>query len=208
MPSTTKPTPRRRDRRACWLTAPIARHGAGLVAIALAALLGSAGVHAAAAAAMERVIVERVLDGDTVAVRGWDQHVRLASVEAPEMSHGYGRPGQPYSIAAQRWLAMKLIGADDVIVRCVGEDRYRRPVCDFYRDALHVNRELVSVGLAWANTAQQRYLRDPSLLQVQQDAREHRRGLWSHPHPIEPWKWRSDCWKNKQCDPLPGGAQK
>ena len=177
-----------------------------IAAATLALLLLGTGAHAKGNTAAQHVTVERVLDGDTVAVRGWEQHVRLASVDAPEMSHGYGKPGQPFSVAAQHWLSAQLLGAPDVTISCVDEDRYRRPVCNFYRGSVHINRELIAVGLAWANTANKRYLRDASLIQVQQEARERRRGVWSQGDPIEPWKWRDDCWKQKQCA-LPSGAR-
>lgn len=147
----------------------------------------------------EQVVIDRVLDGDTVVVRGWDQHVRLASIDAPELSHGYGKPGQPFSVAARNWLEKLVVGASDVSIRCVDEDQYRRPVCDLYLQSSHVNRELVELGLAWANTARPQYLRDPSLLQVQQAAKARRLGLWSQDHPIEPWKWRAECWKQQLC---------
>ena len=70
------------------------------------------------------VVVDRVLDGDTVIVRGWSQRVRLANIDAPEMSHGYGRPGQPYSVQSSKWLTEQLEGKSGVTVKCVDEDRY------------------------------------------------------------------------------------
>jgi micrococcal nuclease len=145
------------------------------------------------------VLIDRVLDGDTVAVRGWDQHVRLANIDAPEVSHGYGKPGQPFSLQSQRWLAREVEGRAGVTIRCMDEDRYRRPVCDLYRDGQHLNKELVRAGLAWANTASARYLRDRSVLGAQDEARQARRGLWSSPTPVEPWNWRRQCWEQKSC---------
>lgn len=147
----------------------------------------------------QSVLIERVLDGDTVAVRGWDQHVRLANIDAPEISHGYGKPGQPFSQQSQRWLAREVEGRAGVTIRCVDEDRYRRPVCDLYRDGQHLNKELVRAGMAWANTASARYLRDRSVLDAQGEAKQARRGLWSQPSPVEPWNWRRNCWEQKSC---------
>lgn len=48
--------------------------------------------------------VEKVLDGDTVILRGAAQRIRLANIDAPEMSHGYGRPGQPFAVQATNWM--------------------------------------------------------------------------------------------------------
>jgi len=143
-------------------------------------------------------VVERVLDGDTVIVQGMKDRVRLANIDAPEMSHGYGRPGQPYSVQATRWME-KMVQGKRVTIRCLDEDRYGRRICDLFLNGEHVNKELVRAGLAWANTASARYLRDKSVLDAQREAQADRRGLWSADHAIPPWRWRHDCWENRSC---------
>lgn len=178
-----------------------------LLASALTNMGGSWNVRAApqqggvSRGAEQQVIIDHVIDGDTVAVRGWQQRVRLANIDAPEMSHGYGKPGQPYSVQATRWLTERVQNQAGVSIRCVDEDRYGRPVCDLYRSGHHVNKELVRAGLAWANTASQRYLRDRDVLAAQQEAREARRGLWSVAGATEPWRWRHQCWERQACKP-------
>lgn len=145
--------------------------------------------------------VEKVLDGDTVIVRGWRERVRLANIDAPEMSHGYGKPGQPYSVQASKWLTVAAEGKGGVTARCVDEDRYGRLVCDLFKDGKHLNKELVRAGLAWANTSNPRYLRDRSVLDAQIEAREAKRGLWAQPKATAPWEWRHSCWERKTgCD--------
>ncbi len=173
-----------------------------LISILLIAASSVAGIHSIARpspAAADEVRVTRVLDGDTVVVENWEQRVRLANIDAPEMSHGYAKPGQPYSVQSTKWLERELQGKV-VKVKCVDQDRYGRKVCDFFREGQHVNKELVRAGLAWANTAQARYLRDRSVLDAQQEARASRRGLWSEAKPIEPWNWRHECWERRSCD--------
>jgi len=160
--------------------------------------LAQGGQHAARDAPAGQVIIDKVLDGDTVVVRGWKERVRLANIDAPEMSHGYRKPGQPFSVQATNWLSRKVEGKS-VTARCVDEDRYGRSVCDLYLDGEHVNRELVRSGLAWANTANPRYLRDKSILQVQHEAEAQHRGLWTQPSPVPPWQWRRDCWQDGTC---------
>ncbi len=180
-----------------------------LIAVASMAatnLFGSLGVRAAPAAAPKGtgehiVVVEHVLDGDTVVIRGWKQRVRLANIDAPEMSHGHGKPGQPYSVQATRWLTDRVQLQVGVTIRCVDEDRYQRPVCNLYKGGTHVNKELVLAGLAWANTANPRYLRDRNVLNAQLEARDARRGLWGEPGATEPWRWRHECWERKACKP-------
>lgn len=145
------------------------------------------------------VVVDKVLDGDTVVVQGWTERVRLANIDAPEMSHGYSKPGQPYSVQAMNWLAREVEGRKGVTIRCVDKDRYERQVCELYRGDTSINRELVRAGLAWANTANPRYLRDRTVLQAQEEARAARRGLWAAGSSTAPWLWRKDCWQMQLC---------
>lgn len=105
--------------------------------------------------------VEKVLDGDTVILHGTSQRIRLANVDAPEMSHGYGKPGQPFAVQAMKWM-QRAVEGKDVSMRCPDEDRYGRRVCVLLLNGEDVNKELVRRGLAWANTANPRYLRDKS----------------------------------------------
>lgn len=161
-------------------------------ALALCAALPSA------ASDYRRVRVTAALDGDTVVVEGLDQRVRLASVDAPE-SGGRGRPEQAFGAAAQSWLEAELVGRAGVTMNCVDEDRHRRPVCEFRRGGESVNVKLVRAGLAWAYTAQPRYIRDPAVLVAQEQARQARRGLWAQPGAVAPWTWRIECWKENRC---------
>jgi micrococcal nuclease len=148
----------------------------------------------------DAAVVERVLDGDTVILRGDSQRVRLANIDAPEMSHGYGKPGQPFSVQATKWLERKIEGKE-VILRCPDQDRYGRRVCVLFLNGEDVNKQLVEAGLAWANTANPRYLRDKTVLDAQHEAQRELRGLWSQPHPTPPWLWRRECWEKQVCAP-------
>jgi endonuclease YncB( thermonuclease family) len=154
--------------------------------------------HAPPAQAGEVFRVEKVLDGDTVILRGAPQRVRLANIDAPEMSHGYGKPGQPFAVQATKWMERAVEGKD-VSLRCPDEDRYGRRVCVLFLNGQDVNKELVRQGLAWANTANPRYLRDRSVLDAQRQAQRERRGLWAQPHPTAPWLWRHGCWERRVC---------
>ena len=175
-----------------------ARLGHWLAALAMA-LAAAAPAGASAATEALQVTVSDVLDGDTVVVQGMDQRVRLASIDAPEVGHGRRRPSQPFGIAATRWLQQALVGRSGVTMRCVDEDRYRRPVCEFHREGRNINREIVRAGLAWANTSNRRYVRDPQVIDAQREAQQARSGIWSQPHPIAPWEWRRNCWSGQQC---------
>lgn len=161
----------------------------------------TAAPQAAVRGAAVDVYIERVLDGDTVIVRGWRERVRLANIDAPEMSHGYGKPGQPFSVQSTKWLTAAAEGKAGVTARCFEKDRYGRQVCDLVKDGKSLNKELVRAGLAWANTANPRYLRDRTVLDAQIEAREAHRGLWEQPKQTPPWEWRHGCWERKAtCD--------
>ena len=194
-----------------WLfSLPVAAFNAGHLTQFAHAVRGHLQPHQVQAAAHARdsdVFVDEVLDGDTVIVRGWRERVRLANIDAPERSHGRGRPGQPYSVQATKWLSDRLKRASGVSAKCVDQDRYGRRVCDFYRDGAHVNKELVLHGLAWANTANPRYLRDKSVLAAQQEAQAAKRGLWADRQPIVPWNWRHECWEKLACSPAAASPQ-
>ena len=155
------------------------------------------GVASPAMSEQHSVRVIDVLDGDTVVVEGYAQRVRLANIDAPEGDHGPHKPGQPYHAAARRWLAEQLLGRE-VAMRCFEEDRYGRPICEFRRNQISLNVEMVRAGMAWANTASPRYVRDPAVLQAQHEAQQARRGLWAHPA-VAPWQWRRECWEDRRC---------
>jgi len=60
----------------------------------------------------------------------------------------------------------------------VDTDRYGRTVAKVYRDGRDINREMIREGHAWVY---RKYLRDPSLLEDERQAREARAGVWGLP---------------------------
>lgn len=144
-------------------------------------------------------------DGDTLIVKtatGHEVEIRLASIDAPEVSHANkeaGRVGQPFGQASKHFLAT-IVGRREVIATCFEEDRYGREDCDLLVDGQSVNREMVAAGMAWANLAAHgRYLRDAEMLSLQRKAQQQRAGLWVDSMPIAPWEWRTACWKRSNC---------
>jgi endonuclease YncB( thermonuclease family) len=145
--------------------------------------------------------VIRVADGDTITLRGdhANHRIRLASIDAPEKGSGSKRPGQPYGNASRQFLAEQVSGKT-LTLDCYETDRYGRHICDIPLGDYTANQLLVYAGMAWANRqGKDKYLRDRSLLQLQQDARDNKRGLWAEPGAVAPWQWRNDCWRNGQC---------
>ncbi|OZI57046.1 thermonuclease family protein [Bordetella genomosp. 1] len=146
--------------------------------------------------------VVNVADGDTVTLRTaqGQRRVRLDSIDAPETGHGADQPGQPYAEAARKHLA-ELVAGREITAQCYERDQYDRELCALMLpDGNSANRAMVAAGYAWAYTARRGdYLRDQALPALQRQARDAGRGLWQGKQPTEPWKWRYDCWKQRQC---------
>ena len=138
-----------------------------------------------------------VADGDTLGLLvGQKRHrVRLASIDAPETTHGSKQPGQPFAQAARKTLA-DLVAGQTATLRCYEQDRYGRDICDVpLSDGRTANRVMVESGMAWANMqGGGKYVRDSSLPGLERKAREQHLGLWQQSGAIAPWDWRWKCW--------------
>ncbi|MFC3127218.1 thermonuclease family protein [Pseudoroseomonas globiformis] len=125
-----------------------------------------------------------VADGDTLTLLTPDRQqvrVRLAQIDAPEA-------GQPWGSRARQALA-DLVFRRSVVVLVMDTDRYGRTVGMVRVGRLDANAEMVRQGHAWVY---RQYLRDRSLLAVEEEARQARRGLWALPEAerVPPWAWR------------------
>ena len=146
--------------------------------------------------------VVNVADGDTVTLRAPDgqRRIRMDSIDAPEEGHGADQPGQPDAEASRKHLA-ELVAGKTLIAQCYEKDQYGREVCALIlEDGRSANRLQVEAGYAWAYTARQGdYLRDQAMPDLQRQAKAAGRGLWARPGAVQPWKWRYDCWRQRQC---------
>lgn len=123
-----------------------------------------------------------VTDGDTLRllVDRREIVIRLDQIDAPEKA-------QPFGERSRQSLA-ELTHRREARVVEHGHDRYGRTLGTVYVDGADVNAEQVRRGMAWAFL---RYLRDPQLVTIEQEARAARRGLWSDAEPVPPWEWRN-----------------
>lgn len=123
-----------------------------------------------------------VSDGDTITVllEGRTQiRVRLAEIDAPEKAQAFGQRSKQ-SLSDMVFGKTVRVDQQDV-------DRYGRVVGRVFIGTTDVNAEQVRQGMAWVY---RQYARDKSLLTIEQEAKEARRGLWSDPHPMPPWEYR------------------
>jgi endonuclease YncB( thermonuclease family) len=142
----------------------------------------SAGVPAKPQRITGRVV--GITDGDTFTLLTPAQkeiRVRLAEIDAPEH-------GQPWGERAKQALSA-LIYSRTVKVVSSGLDRYGRLLGRVYVRGKDVNAELVRSGAAHAY---REYLTDTSLIALENEAHQARRGLWSleAKDTEAPWHWR------------------
>lgn len=146
-------------------------------------------------------VVIAVEDGDTVVVLQPDSGrtvIRLTDIDAPEVRHGRGKPGQAFGLAAKRRMEALVLGRN-VRADCFAQESYGRHVCRIMVNGVDAGAQLVEVGLAWV-PSQRSYVRDASMYELGKRAQQARVGLWSQSHPVEPWVWRKSCWESKLCE--------
>ena len=127
-----------------------------------------------------RVITVHEGDRLTIHHEGRRETIYLKDIDCPELK-------QPYGKQAKRALAA-YVGSREVMVRALKRDRHGRVTAEILlQDGRNVGHELVKEGLAWSrpDTTEGRSLGD-----VEQLARAERKGLWSEPDPVPPWKWK------------------
>lgn len=91
-----------------------------------------------------------VVDGDTVVIRGTT--IRLAGIDAPELSHPYGQ--------AAKWALVGLCKGQDIRADLIGEFSHDRPVATCYLpDGRDLSAEMVRLGHAvdWRKFSGGRY---------------------------------------------------
>ena len=128
-----------------------------------------------------------VHDGDTLTLLMPDGasfkqvKVRLGEIDTPESK-------QPYGERAKQALSDLAFGKQARIV-VQDTDRYRRTVGRVYVGNVDVNAEMIRQGAAWVY---RQYLKDQSLLALEQQAKSAKRGLWGLPEAerCPPWDWR------------------
>ncbi len=141
--------------------------------------------------------VTGITDGDTITARsqGGEQiTVRLTEIDAPEWN-------QPWGDKAKAALA-KLVSGREVEIRTAGTDQYGRTLGRIFVSETDVNAEMIRGGHAWAYRD---YLTDTSLLTIEAQAREAKRGLWSLPFNdrVAPWEWRHSGNPSREADNVP-----
>lgn len=153
-------------------------------ALALVAVLALPGTSSAAFAQDVVSGPARVIDGDTIEIRG--KRIRLHGIDAPESAQTCSdASGQSYSCgrAATQALAAG-IGRAQVSCRARDRDRYGRLVAVCHVGGADLNAWMVRNGHAMAY---RRY--SPDYVRHENAARAARVGIWQGRF-VAPWDWR------------------
>lgn len=130
-------------------------------------------------AAAKKMVLVRVVDGDTVVVSE-DVRIRLHGIDSPEWNQPYG---------ADATAALNRLVSNDIYVTVHDTDRYGRLVGEIWNtDGVNVNLRLVCDGYAWWY---EKYAPDEfEYSECQESARAQQLGLWADEKPTAPWDWR------------------
>ena len=151
-------------------------------------------------------IVSKVSDGDTIHVTdpmGTKVKVRLYGIDAPETPKGnkktgrISKPGQPYGEEAYRALNSKVY-RKSIKLDIMAVDQYKRSVGIVWLNGKNINQEMVAEGYAWAY---RQYLDRPhasEYIELEEQARSKRLGLWEQSNPQPPWEFRRSLKKGKR----------
>ena len=128
-----------------------------------------------------------VIDGDTINILQYLNNgrkklykVKLSNIDAPEIH-------QPFGKKSKKMLS-NLIYNKWVHLESFEKDLYGRYLGTVYFDNKNINHEQVKNGMAWVY---RKYCKDRVYYELEKQARDNFRGIWSQPNPIPPWKYRS-----------------
>jgi endonuclease YncB( thermonuclease family) len=126
--------------------------------------------------------VVTIHEGDRLTIRhdGRNETIYIKDIDCPELKQAYGKQAK-HAISAY-------VGSRDVMVRALKRGRNGLGTAEILlQDGRNVGHELLKEGLAWARPER---AQDQSLEDMEQLAKAERKGLWSDPNPIAPWKWK------------------
>lgn len=126
--------------------------------------------------------VVAIKDGDTIVVFDGESSttIRLAAIDAPEKPQAFGQ-------AAKK--AMSSLCYNKIVkVNPVDTDRYGRTVADVFCNNKNAGQTMVFNGFAWVYD---KYVSNHgAYYDAQNEAKSHKRGLWSDANPTPPWEYR------------------
>jgi len=127
-----------------------------------------------------------VADGDTITVlqNSKQYKIRLYGIDTPEKKQDFGQKAKKFT--------SDMVFGKDVKVSSYGTGKYGRTIGVVYFGQKCLNEELVRSGLAWVY---KKYCSESfcnNWLQLEQEARENKLGLWIYDNPTPPWDFRKN----------------
>lgn len=132
--------------------------------------------------------VTAVLDGDTLTctqtkpnepTRIEQIKVRLSYIDAPEKGQAFGQ-------VAKKSLS-DMVYQKQVTLKIHGQDKYNRTLAEVFYNDTNINQQMIRLGMAWAYRD---FKPSQAYIELENQAKNSRLGLWSEPNPVEPSKWR------------------
>jgi micrococcal nuclease len=124
-----------------------------------------------------------VKDGDTVVVIDATNNqttLRLAEVDCPEKAQAFGNKAKQFT-SDQVYLKQ-------IKYKVTTTDRYGRSIAEVYYDNnKYLSAEIIKHGFGWQY---KQYSTSKLLANLEQKARQNKRGLWIEPNPIYPSNFR------------------
>lgn len=135
----------------------------------------------------EHVVVDRVIDGDTVHLKD-GRKIRFHGIDAPETHPRVQRMGPDAKELVDEALKKTNYAAE---LEVDGADRYGRVVGTLFANQKDLNLMLLESGLAWTLV---QYIRTKEkadrYLAAERAAKNAKKGLWSLDDPISPSAFR------------------
>lgn len=119
---------------------------------------------------------------------GVQRHIRLAYVEAPELSQSLGQQ-------SKKWLADRLLQRD-VRVEIRGQDEKSRILGRVWVYDFEINHEILRAGMAFHIKREDSGQPSDEFVisqRAESEAREHHTGVWHQDFPQAPWNYREEA---------------
>ncbi len=130
---------------------------------------------------LDRFVIVRVIDGDTIELKGGDK-LRLLAVDTPEK-------GEPYYKEAKQFLEELTLGkVAEIKYSLRRRDKYGRLLGYLFVDGRFVNKEIIENGLGYLYLFKDNDLSSSEIkimLNSQRDALQKKQGIWSIKHADE-----------------------
>jgi micrococcal nuclease len=147
--------------------------------IGIVMLLVTAYPTASRADVLARVVTVHEGDRLTVYYDGRKETLFLKDVDCPDLKQPFGKQAKVATAA--------YVGNREVVIRALKRNKQGRTTAEVaLQDGRIVAHELIKEGLAWSRPET---VEGRKLAEVEELARAERKGIWSDPNPVPPWKW-------------------